>query len=90
MRMMRIQDIAALSRSTDQIKSLSGGTAATETRLSVADAELLARLRTGNREAFEELVTRYQSTIYNLAYRLLNDPEDARDVTQEIFLKIYQ
>jgi RNA polymerase sigma-70 factor (ECF subfamily) len=55
-----------------------------------ADAALLARLRAGERAAFEELVSAYQPLVYELAYRLLGDPEEARDVAQETFLKVYR
>lgn len=55
-----------------------------------ADAALLARLKAGERAAFEELVERYQSLVYELSYRLLGDAEDARDATQETFMKVYR
>lgn len=88
--MMRIEDIAAIGGPTGGLDLRAAEALARETHLSIADAELLIGLRTGKREAFEELVLRFQGTIYNLAYRLLNNPEDARDATQETFLKIYQ
>lgn len=86
--MMHLRDITA-GQPTNGVGALSAE-AVVSSHLSLADAELLAGLRAGTHGAFEELVTRYQSTIYNLAYRLLNDPEEARDATQETFLKIYQ
>jgi RNA polymerase sigma-70 factor (ECF subfamily) len=55
-----------------------------------ADAALLSRLKSGERAAFEELVATYQPVIFDLAYRLLGDPEEARDVAQETFLKVYR
>jgi len=55
-----------------------------------ADAALVARLKRGERAAFEELIATYQSVVYGLAYRLLGDPEEARDVAQETFLKAYR
>ncbi len=39
---------------------------------------------------FEQLVLLHQGRIYNLAYRMLNDPERARDVTQEAFIQAFQ
>jgi RNA polymerase sigma-70 factor (ECF subfamily) len=54
------------------------------------DAHLLARWRGGDREAFGELVARYQRPIYNAAYRLLGTREDANDVTQSVFLRIVE
>ena len=43
----------------------------------------------GDAEAFNELVARHHSKIYALAYRMLGDPEDAADATQETFLQAY-
>jgi RNA polymerase sigma-70 factor (ECF subfamily) len=40
-------------------------------------------------EAFANLVTRYQRKVYNLAYRMLGNPEDAEDAAQEAFLRAY-
>ncbi len=44
----------------------------------------------GDRESFESLVNYYQKPVFNIAYRMLNSYEDARDVTQNVFLKVYQ
>lgn len=46
--------------------------------------------REGDLEAFERLVGAYIRPIYNLAYRMLGDPEEAEDATQETFLRIYR
>jgi RNA polymerase sigma-70 factor (ECF subfamily) len=54
------------------------------------DARLLARYRGGDRDAFGELVARYQKPIYNAAYRLLGTREDASDVAQSVFLRIVE
>src|SRR5437879_6224238 len=51
--------------------------------------ELLSRLRCGEKEAFEDLINKFHRSIYNLALRLTLDPEDAQDITQETFLKVY-
>ncbi len=51
------------------------------------DRALLTRFRGGDREAFTALVVRYQRPIYNAALAVLRRPEDARDVTQTVFLK---
>lgn len=57
---------------------------------SSADAALVTRLKKGDRAAYEELISAYQGIVYGLAYRLLGDPEEARDVAQETFLKAYR
>jgi RNA polymerase sigma-70 factor (ECF subfamily) len=54
------------------------------------DNALVARAQQGNREAFEALVQRYDRDVLRLALNLLHSPEDARDVYQEAFLKVYR
>ena len=44
----------------------------------------------GNDEAFAQLVTVYQTPVYNLCYRMLGEPEAAEDAAQESFLRAYQ
>ena len=53
-----------------------------------ADGALLARYRKGDREAFAELVVRYQRPLYNAALWIVRKPEDASDVTQIVFLRV--
>jgi len=52
------------------------------------DQALLARYRGGDRDAFAELVVRYQRPVYNAAFWILRKAEDANDVTQDVFLKV--
>jgi RNA polymerase sigma-70 factor, ECF subfamily len=54
------------------------------------DATLVRRCREGDRAAFEQLVARYQKPVFNAALRLLRDSEDARDVAQTTFLKVFE
>lgn len=54
------------------------------------DQALVDRLLLGTDDAFELLIERFQQPVYNLVYRLLNDPSDASDVVQEVFLKIFR
>jgi len=49
---------------------------------------LAARARNGDRAALEDLVSRIQDRIYNLALRMLWHPEDARDAAQEILIRV--
>lgn len=51
---------------------------------------LLQRCRQGDDLAWEALVRRYQSRIYALAYHYMRNAEEARDMAQEIFIRIYQ
>jgi RNA polymerase sigma-70 factor (ECF subfamily) len=54
------------------------------------DKELVREIINGNRTAFETLLVRYEKPVFNAAYRMLNNAEDARDVTQTVFLKAYE
>lgn len=56
----------------------------------VPDAGLVDGLRAGSRDAFEQLYELYRARIYNLALRILQSPEDARDITQDVFIKVYR
>src|SRR5215813_10060633 len=51
---------------------------------------LVVEAQAGNRAAFEELVRRYDRDVLRLALNLMKRPEDARDVYQEAFLKVYR
>ena len=54
------------------------------------DALLVERLRANEELAYEELIKRFEHPIYNLVYRLLNDPSESADVVQEVFLKVFR
>lgn len=53
------------------------------------DLELIRKAKWGDINAFEELISGYQQKVYNTAYRFFNNEEDAWDITQEVFIKIY-
>jgi RNA polymerase sigma-70 factor (ECF subfamily) len=52
------------------------------------DQALVERWRNGDRNAFAELVARYQWPLYNVAYRVLGNAEDASEITQAVFVKV--
>jgi RNA polymerase sigma-70 factor (ECF subfamily) len=54
------------------------------------DHRLIAECLQGRTAAFGELVRRYQDRLFNTAYRLLDNAEDAHDAVQEAFLRAYQ
>jgi len=54
------------------------------------EAALIREAQAGNRSAFEELVRRYDHQVLRLAMNLMRRPEDARDIYQEAFLKVYK
>lgn len=53
------------------------------------DQELVQLAKGGSRAALEELVVRHQAWIYNLALRMVHYPEDAKDATQEVLVKLF-
>lgn len=53
------------------------------------ERRLVDGCRRGDFDCFERLVGRYEKKIYNLALRMLRDPDDAREILQETFLKVY-
>ena len=55
----------------------------------LTDVELIANAISGYEDGFEELVRRYQRPITSYVYRMLSDYEAALDVTQEVFIKVY-
>src|SRR5215475_12534813 len=55
----------------------------------MTDVELIAKAIPGREDGFEELVRRYQRPITNYVYRMLNDYDSSLDVTQEVFIKVY-
>jgi RNA polymerase sigma-70 factor (ECF subfamily) len=54
------------------------------------DEELCSRVATRDNNAFEALVERYQARAYRLAYSLLGSEADARDVSQDAFIKLFE
>ena len=51
---------------------------------------VIRQILDGDVNAFEELMAAYEKNVYNLALRMVNDPEDAADMSQEAFIKAYQ
>ncbi len=54
------------------------------------DAALLADLKAGSEDAFAMLIAQYHQPLYSLIARNLNDPADAADITQEVFIKVFR
>lgn len=52
--------------------------------------EIIQSVLKGSVNDFEKLVTAYEKNVYNLALRMVGDPEDAADMTQETFIKAYR
>ncbi len=58
--------------------------------LATDDLTLVNRVRTGDQRAFKLLVERYQRKVYGVALGMLKDKEEARDVAQDAFIKVYR
>jgi len=52
--------------------------------------EIIKKAQGGDQEAFQEIVQRYKVQVAGIAYRMVGDYEDAKDISQMVFVKIYQ
>jgi len=60
--------------------------------LALSDEELVARCKKelpGNTRSYEELVQRHMNRVYHIVYRVVPHKEEAEDITQEVFVKVY-
>lgn len=53
------------------------------------DRQLVSRLKIGDKKAFEEIFRKYREKIYYFAIRYYNSPEDAENVVQDVFIKLW-
>jgi len=54
------------------------------------EAAIVAELKAGSEAAYARLIGEFQQPVYGLVYRMLNDPADAADTTQDVFLKVFR
>lgn len=54
------------------------------------DEDLVQKCQQGDARAFDAIVERHQKTVYNLALRMVRDPDEAADVAQAVFVKAYE
>jgi RNA polymerase sigma-70 factor (ECF subfamily) len=54
------------------------------------EASIIAELKAGSEDAYAWLIAQYHQPIYSLVYRILDDPADAPDTTQDVFLKVFR
>src|SRR4249919_4224707 len=80
----------ALANDTGLAGGTSASLAAADSLPNLNERTLVAEAQAGSRAAFEELVHRYDRDVLRLALNLMKRPEDARDVYQEAFLKVYR
>ncbi len=56
----------------------------------VGEAAIVAELKAGSEEAYAWLIGEFQRPVYGLVYRIVSDPADAADTTQDVFLKVFR
>ena len=61
-----------------------------DAKAEASDRELLERWRAGDETAFDDLVLRHQQRAFNVAFQLLRDHEDATEVAQDAFVRVYR
>jgi RNA polymerase sigma-70 factor, ECF subfamily len=66
------------------------GNVVTAVNVRSEEASVVAELKAGSEQAYEWLIASYHQPIYNLVYRILRDPTDAADTTQEVFIKVFR
>ena len=54
------------------------------------EASIITELRAGSDDAYAWLVAHYHQPVYSLVYRIIHDPADAADTTQEVFIKVFR
>lgn len=54
------------------------------------EAAIVSELKAGTEEAYAWLIAKYHQPIYSVVARLLGDPADAQDVTQDVFIKVFR
>jgi RNA polymerase sigma-70 factor, ECF subfamily len=58
--------------------------------IGVPESAVIAELKAGSEEAYAWLVGEFHQPVYSVIYRILTDPSDASDTTQEVFLKVFR
>jgi len=54
------------------------------------ESSVVAELKAGSEEAFSWLIAHYHQEVYSLVYRMVNDPADAADTVQDVFIKVFR
>ena len=66
------------------------GDVATAALVRAEESGIIAELKSGSEDAYAWLIAHYHQPVYSLVYRMINDPADAADTTQEVFLKVFR
>jgi RNA polymerase sigma-70 factor (ECF subfamily) len=76
------------------MKVVAGATTLAELASALAhgaqEASIVAELKAGSEQAYSWLIAHYHQPVYSLVFRMVNDPADAADTTQEVFLKVFR
>ena len=76
------------------MKTMAGATTLAELASALANAReessIVAELKAGSEDAYAWLITHYHQQVYGLVYRIVSNPADAADTTQEVFLKVFR
>src|SRR5437868_8781993 len=76
------------------IRSLAGAVTLSDLASAIGipaeEASIVAELKAGSEDAYAWLIGQYHQPIYSLVYRIINDPADAADTVQEVFLKVFR
>jgi RNA polymerase sigma-70 factor, ECF subfamily len=56
----------------------------------MTESELIAEIKTGNKEAFKFFIQEYQKFVINICYKFVNNSDDANDVAQEVFIEVFK
>jgi RNA polymerase sigma-70 factor (ECF subfamily) len=87
-----IQVLTRFSKSADFVSSITNYSLF-QLYFSVNDADdhiLIRRCLKGDKNAFGDIVDRYQKQVYNAVLRIVREPNDAEDVTQAVFIKVFE
>jgi RNA polymerase sigma-70 factor (ECF subfamily) len=58
--------------------------------MALSETELIKQAKSGNDSAFEELIFRYDKTVLGIALRFICDRDEAKDIYQEVFIRVYK
>lgn len=76
-----------MSRDGTAVQGIAGAIAATSAQ---TEAQLIERCKAGDSAAFDELISAHQDRVFNTAFRLMGNYEEALDLTQEVFLNCFR
>src|SRR5215831_12146307 len=78
----------------DAMRAMAGvttlGNLASAIGVRAEEAAIVAELKAGSEDAYAWLIGEFHQPIYGLVYRIVSDPSDAADTTQEVFLKVFR